>query len=151
MEEEIIKYHKSNKDSEALFNKEKSNLKQVLSKFARIEHVGSTAIKNLGGKNIIDIFIAVPEKSISTTKRILQKNNYVYNSKWNQRMFFIKKEKDNLRFNLHLLPLGNLDFSNAILLRDYLRNDKKAVKEYVQCKKEAIKSSKGKGEKLKAE
>ena len=62
-------------------------------------------------------------------------------------MFFIKKYKDNIRFNVHLVPLGNIEFSNAVLLRDYLKKNKQAVKEYVKFKKEAIKVSKGNGKK----
>ena len=143
--EEIIKYNKPNKKFQLLFSKEKSKLKKILPKFAKIEHVGSTAIQNLGGKNNIDIFIAVPGKSISNSKKTLQKNNYVYNSKWKKRVFFIKRYKDNIRFNVHLLPLGNTEFFNAVLLRDYLRNNKQAVKEYIKWKKEAIKVSKGNG------
>ena len=71
--EEIIRYNKPDKKFQLLFSKEKSKLKKILPKFAKIEHIGSTAIQNLGGKNHIDIFIAVPDKLISNSKKILQK------------------------------------------------------------------------------
>ena len=73
--EEIIKYNKSDKKFKLLFSKEKSKLKKILCKSAKIEHVGSKAIQNLGGKNSVDIFIAVPDKLISNSKKILQKRN----------------------------------------------------------------------------
>ena len=142
-----ISYKKQNNNFKELFGKEKLKLKRILPKYAKIEHVGSTAIPNLGGKNIIDIFIAVPNKLISNSKEILQKNKYLYDSKWKKRMFFIKKYGEDIRFNLHLIPLGNSEFSNAILLRNYLRKNKKIVKDYIKLKKEAIKISKGKGDK----
>ena len=145
--EEKIKYNKPDNKFKLLFDKEKSKLEKILPKSAKIEHVGSTAIPNLGGKNIIDIFIAVPNKQISDSKKSLQKNDYKYDSKWKKRMFFIKKCGISPRFNLHLLPSKDTEFSNAILLRDYLRNNKQAVIDYIKCKKEAIKISKGHGEK----
>ncbi len=143
--EEKIKYNSPNNKSKSLFNKEKIKLKKLLCKEAMIEHVGSTSVPSLGGKNIIDIFIAVPNKLIHESKKVLQKNGYLFDSKWKQRMFFIKKYENGMRFNIHLLPLGDSEFLDAILLRNYLRKNKKAVSDYVKLKKDAIKISKGDG------
>lgn len=46
-----------------LFIKEKNRLKKFLGRTVLIEHVGSTAIPGLGGKGIIDIAIAAPDKN----------------------------------------------------------------------------------------
>lgn len=61
--DELRKYvfRRYNSKYELLFNKEKAKLKKILPK-AKIEHVGSTAVKGLGGKGIIDISIIVPKK-----------------------------------------------------------------------------------------
>jgi GrpB-like predicted nucleotidyltransferase (UPF0157 family) len=138
----IIRYNKPDNRFKLLFDKEKSKLKKILPKSARIEHVGSTAVPKLGGKNFVDIFIAVPSKQLSISKKKLQKNGYEYDSKWKKRMFFIKKYGAILRFNIHLLPSKDTEFSDAILLRDYLRNNKQAIRDYIKHKKEAIKVSK---------
>jgi len=135
---EKIKYHKPNNSLKLIFIKEKYKLKKILPQSAEIEHVGSTAIPNLGGKNIIDIFIGVPNKLIITSKKSLQENNYTYDSKWGGRMFFIKKYRKDLRLNIHLIPIKNIEFSNAILLRNYLNKNRKAVKDYIKGKKYAI-------------
>lgn len=44
-----------------LFCKIKRKLSSILGNEVAIEHVGSTAIKRMSGKNIIDILVGVPE------------------------------------------------------------------------------------------
>ncbi|MCD4759885.1 GrpB family protein [archaeon] len=147
---EIIKYNKPINNPSLLFNKEKIKLQRILPKTTKIEHVGGTAVPSLGGKKIIDIFIAVPKKSIKRIKNLLEKNKYKYDSQWGNRMFFIKKYKTKggfHRFNIHLLPLKDIEFSNAIILREYLKNNKTTVKDYIRHKKQGIKVSKGNGKK----
>lgn len=57
------------------FKKEKIKLQKIFPK-AKIEHVGSSAVKGLGGKGIIDIAISVPKKEIKNSISELEKNGY---------------------------------------------------------------------------
>lgn len=47
-----------------LFEKEKERLSKYLTGEYQIEHVGSTAVQGLGGKGIIDIYLATPRKNL---------------------------------------------------------------------------------------
>jgi GrpB-like predicted nucleotidyltransferase (UPF0157 family) len=44
-----------------LFTREKIKLASSLGDTVHIEHIGSTAVANLGGKGIIDIMIGIPK------------------------------------------------------------------------------------------
>ena len=65
-------FNKYSKKYHQLFNKEKIKLKKIFLK-AKVEHIGSSSIKGLGGKGIIDIAISVPKKEIQSTRKKLQK------------------------------------------------------------------------------
>lgn len=71
------KFRKYNPDFPKLFNLEKVRLSKILEK-SKIEHIGSSAVKGLGGKGIIDIAIAVSKKSLVKTKHLLQKVGYIF-------------------------------------------------------------------------
>lgn len=59
-----------------LFNEEKARLLTFLNKPYRIEHVGSTAVPNLGGKGIIDICIEAPSEDTNDVWSSLEKAGY---------------------------------------------------------------------------
>ena len=50
-----------------LFNKEKDRIELHLKTDLAIEHIGSTAVCNLGGKGIIDIAIGVNKEDMNAT------------------------------------------------------------------------------------
>ena len=92
-----LKKYFFNKDSEKykqLFNKEKSKLKKVFPR-AEIEHVGSSSIKGLGGKGIIDIAISIPKNQIPDAIKKLERNGYDFRPKGGdkERRFFQKITK----------------------------------------------------------
>ena len=76
-----------------LYGKEHAVLKRILPKYAKIEHVGSTAVPGLGGKGLIDIVIAVPIKKIKTTTTILEGKgyNFVTDAGSKERLFFFQR------------------------------------------------------------
>lgn len=63
---------------EELFKKELTRLKKFLDKDILIEHVGSTAIKGLGGKGIIDILIGAPRDRLKKVTKNLQSAGYEF-------------------------------------------------------------------------
>jgi len=135
-----------------LFKKERNKLKKILIKGARIEHVGSTAVKGLGGKGIIDILISVNKPKVKENKKILQKAGYLFNSSGSskQRKFFMKEyaSKNNVRrVHLHLTFHNSFESRRALSFVKYLRAHPDKIKEYAKIKEKAIKYAKGQGEK----
>ena len=115
-----------------LFKKEKSKLKKIFPKNAVIEHIGSTAIPNLGGKGVIDLYVTVKNKEIKNTKKKLISNNYCFiqskNKKDGRRLMFEKdyKSKGKIRrVHIHLSKHNSLNFKRCLFFRDYLINNKK--------------------------
>jgi GrpB-like predicted nucleotidyltransferase (UPF0157 family) len=132
----------------ALYYREKAKLKKILPT-AKIDHVGSTAVPELGGKGLIDILITVKKKDIAKTKKSLEKNNYKYKHiKDKERLFFQKdyKYKGKVRrVHIHLTFHNSYTWKSHIALRDYLRKYKKEAREYAKIKKQAVSAAKGEG------
>lgn len=147
---EKYKFKKYNKLYPLLFNKEKQKIKKILPKGTLIEHVGSSAVPELGGKGIIDIAIKTPRDKINAFVKKLK--NLGYNEahqRDNRRVFLqkiIKKNGKERRVHIHL-TLNNKFFNSFIVVRDYLVNHDKERKEYAKIKKEASKYAKGEGKK----
>ncbi len=134
------------KDYVDQFNSEKKILTKILSKNARIEHFGSTAVPKLGGKGMIDIIIEVPKKDFLKSKRILEKNGYEYKPHFKKRLFF-KKYYKNRKVHVHLTYIGTNEIARAVSVRNYLIKNKKEAKKYEDIKKKAVKHAKGIGQK----
>ena len=149
-----LKKYSFNKYSEKykpLFNKDKSKLKKIFPR-AKIEHVGSSSIKGLGGKGIIDIAISVPKKEIQDTIKKLQRNGYDFRPTGGdkERIFFqkiIKYNRNERRVHIQLTHSSSKTWRSMLAVRDYLRKNPKVIKEYERVKKEAIKHAKGEGKK----
>lgn len=131
-----------------LYKKEVAKLRKTLIRTARIEHIGSTAVKCLGGKGIIDILIFVKEKQITRCLQQLVEIGYEYKSNHiedDKRKFFqkiiIRKGKER-RIHVHLTADEGF-LSSFIAFRDYLRKNKKAREGYAKIKKQGSKLAKG--------
>ena len=149
-----LKKYSFNKHSEKykqLFNKEKSKLKKIFPR-AKIEHVGSSSVNGLGGKGIIDVAISVPKKEIRNTIKQLERNGYDFRPTGGdkERSFFqkiIKFKENERRVHIQLTHSNSKTWKSMLAVRDYLRKNPKAIKEYELVKKEAIKYAKGEGKK----
>jgi len=143
---EKYKFRKYDKKYPELFKKEKTKLKRILPK-AKIEHIGSTSIKGLGGKGIIDILIGVNKNKIKNTISILKKAGYIFKTEAGSkdRKFF---EKDYIhkgktrRFHIQLTYYNSKVWKEAIKFRECLRKDKKLRDEYIILKKKAVRLKK---------
>lgn len=106
-----------------------------------IQHVGSTAVKDLAAKPILDIQIATPSleimKLIAVT--ILQKLGYEYwvSNPDPTRMFFAKGMPpygEKRTHHVHIVEKGSNHWGNKLLFRDYLRLHRHVAKEYERLK-----------------
>ena len=120
-----------------LFENEKQRISKVLGNVI-IEHFGSTAVPNLGGKGYIDIYVVVNKKDLDKTSKIIQeKLGYKYKehaSIKNERLFHLRNT-NKAKYHLHLTYINNPDFIQAIKFRDYLINHPDEALEYEEIKK----------------
>ena len=102
----------------------------------RISQIGSTAIKNIWAKNIVDILAEIPaELSMGVYKDVLLKNNYLCHNEEKGRLDFNKGYTSDgfadKAFHLHLRYIGDND---ELYFRDYLNEHEEAAKEYEKLK-----------------
>lgn len=119
------------------YKEEKKYIMSFLhNKDLKIHHIGSTAIKNIWAKPIIDILIEIPENiSMEQIKRELTGNGYICMSEEENRKSFNKgytsegfAEKV---FHVHLRYFGD---NSEIYFRDYMNNNPALAKEYEKLK-----------------
>lgn len=127
-----------------LFEKEKNRVKKILGDNDLIEHVGSTAVLGLGGKGIIDIYIATAKDQMKALSEKLQELGYEYrpNGGSSERLFHQKAGK----YHVHVAFPESQDWIVAIKLRDYLRLHPEDAQKYAEVKKLATEKANEKRE-----
>ena len=120
------------------YNEIESLIKDILSDYPvdRITHIGSTAIKNIWSKNIIDVMIEI-SKSIDMRKiaRIMEQNGFIEMSTRINRISlnkgYTKKGFSEKVYHVHLRYTGDND---ELYFRDYLNEYQDIAKEYEKLK-----------------
>lgn len=121
------------------FEEEKDSLMNVIGQwfFGSIEHVGSTAIKGMVAKPVIDVMFGV--KSLEESRAaidVLVKNGYAYWPYKGDVMHWFCKPSDAFRtHHLHLIPFESPLWCERIMFRDKLRENKQFALEYVSLKR----------------
>jgi GrpB-like predicted nucleotidyltransferase (UPF0157 family) len=148
------KFRPYNLKYQQLFRLEKARLKKILGKNIDIEHIGSTAVKDLGGKGIIDVLIGANKKDISQVINRLKKSKYTFSIRGDKNRWCFQKDYKHAgkirRVHLQLVPKKSKNWSDPLKTRDILRKNKKLREEYVKTKKKALKIAKGEGKKYRA-
>ncbi|HWL11499.1 MAG TPA: GrpB family protein [Ureibacillus sp.] len=126
-------------DWEKQFQVEKRKIIETLDAAITIEHIGSTSIKGLGAKPILDIAIGVNDledvsKFIEPLKQIGYE--FVYHQEFPERRFFRKGQWGAGTHHLHFYQFEGDHWNNQILFRNYLRNNPPTMMEYHQLKLE---------------
>ncbi|BBM86748.1 GrpB family protein [Candidatus Uabimicrobium amorphum] len=130
------------------FAKIAQDLRQILPKAIRIDHIGSTSVPNLGAKDIIDIQVTVRELDPQILET-LRKNDYQIRehiqkdcltgftgNACEMRKFLTLEKKGQRRANIHIRKEGALNQKYALLFRDYLRSCTTTRDAYLQIKKQ---------------
>lgn len=102
----------------------------------RIDHIGSTAVKGIWAKPIIDILVEVmPDRDLHEFKSALEQVGYLCMCESECRISFNKGYTENgfaeKVFHLHLRKSGDHD---ELYFRDYLNSYPAAAKEYEKLK-----------------
>lgn len=116
-----------------------STLKSILgSVSADIQHIGSTSIKTISAKPIIDIAIAVNDfDGILSMREELRQNGVIYRFEESPRqLLFVMGdfEKDTRSHHIHVVLYGSDEWNNYINFRDYLNSNMEAAREYEAVK-----------------
>jgi len=124
-----------------LFAKEKKFLENNLGKqIIKIEHVGSTAVRGLAAKPIIDIAIGV--KKIGQTGKLiksLEALGYRHGKSQRHDLFFDKGPESRRTHHLHVVRYGGVNWKNYLLFVKHLNSRSKRLKQYEALKKKLAK------------
>lgn len=126
-----------------------NKLVQSLGKDIIINHVGSTAIPSMYGKNIIDILVGVKdnEEMEKFTNKLVDIGFFgsKHNKKEDIYRFFASTEEETKSgdVHIHLALIGTDRYSDFITLRNYLLVNKEEAKNYSEFKKNILRNSTG--------
>jgi GrpB-like predicted nucleotidyltransferase (UPF0157 family) len=128
-----------------LFLEEKENLLSLIGEFIiAIEHVGSTSIKGLDAKPVIDIAVGVDNLEIvqKCIKPLENTGIYVYKgiNGVPGRELFAKYNGKKGTHHIHFEEIHKVNWQNHIIFRDYLRDHDKIKKEYQNLKYSLLES-----------
>ena len=101
-----------------------------------IEHVGSTAVRGLAAKPVIDIDVVVPRGRVADAIARLETLGYEHRGDLGvpQREAF-RRPPGLPRHHLYLCPEGSLALANHLAVRDYLRAHPVEARAYGELKK----------------
>lgn len=139
-----------------LFAKEKVRVACLINTASLIEHVGSTAVPNLGGKGIIDIAIGATPQETQIISEQLQILGYEFRPAHStpDRLFFRidlpDQDEGTRRYHVHLMPTNSQELKEMLLFRDYLRNHPDEAEKYAALKRNAAAESNQDGPKYRA-
>lgn len=132
------------------FIEEKNKILDVFSgKGVNFEHIGSTSVKGMEARPIIDIMIGLVdfEKSIKITKAALEFNGYneVFNfSDLGERSFFVKEDQMGKRiFTTLVIKYNKRLWRKHITEKRLLSSSEEARKKYIEFKKKAFEKCEG--------
>ena len=115
-----------------MFNTECNNLRKIFKNIEiSIEHVGSTSVKDLSAKPIVDIAIGI--NNFFDIDKVIEELKKIYTIKVNKvdnEILLIKEDDKETYFIIHILEINSERYKNMILLRDILNKDSNIKKEY---------------------
>ena len=132
-------------ENKNLYNKIYEDLRKDLDESIPINHVGSTAIPDMVGKNIIDILVgAFDQKQFEEITKYLTQKGFIpsLKSRTDIYQFFASREGETSSgdVHIHLVRIGTERYDEFLILRDYLLNNKDEATAYSNLKNELIES-----------
>ena len=122
----------------ARFESERHLLQQAIGEFVigGIHHVGSTAVRGLDAKPVIDILAGVSD--LDSARRcigLVAPLGYLYAPYRAMEMcWFCKPHPSRRTHHLHLVPVTSARYRDELRFRDYLRSHRRARAEYARLK-----------------
>lgn len=122
------------------YEKEEKLLKEVLKdRILEIHHVGSTSIKGLKAKPVIDILVAIENlDNIKEIEELLKE--YDYSNRGQQgvedRYFFAKGSEEARTHYIHFVEPNSNTYYNLLLFKKYLLEHEEYIQKYCELKQE---------------
>jgi GrpB-like predicted nucleotidyltransferase (UPF0157 family) len=144
LKKQTVTLEKHSPDWKPAFELESRNIVEVLRAgglSATIEHVGSTAVRGLSAKPILDIAVGFKSANEAVRARaLLREHEYDYVPAANRPGMIFLARGDERRFaHLHLVVRGSHAWNNLVVVRDYLRRHRTAAEAYGEAKAAAAK------------
>lgn len=133
------------KENKRRYNKLVEKLKIKLPNEVQITHIGSTAIPNMYGKNILDILIGVKDISqFDEACKILKDIGFIASAKNKDKdyQFFSSSSKETKEgdVHIHLSIINTNRFKEFILIKEYLLKNKDEAQKYSNFKRKISKN-----------
>lgn len=133
------------KENTKIYNKEVKRIRKVIGGYYPINHVGSTALPYMIGKNIIDILIGISNNNEMGDLTIkLKQLGFYPGKKSNGKIyrFFASTEEETKSgdIHIHLVKIDSDRYKDFLILKEYLLKNKNERKAYANLKKEILKS-----------
>ncbi|MDP4220595.1 MAG: GrpB family protein [Bacteroidota bacterium] len=123
------------------FEAERLELMEAIGHYvADIQHIGSTSVRGLAAKPIVDILIGLrrlldAQDCIMPIEALGYEYVPEYESVFPERRYFRKSTNGKRTHHIHMVELGSDFWKRHILFRDELRSDPIATKEYESLKR----------------
>ena len=126
-------------DYPSIYEKAKDELLEIYgNRIKYIDHVGSTSIKNIISKPIIDINIQTDDLDDFIKYTESKVEGEVYTVKKEPTMggdYLIRKEEDGkVKAFIHVYKTGDWNYTRVVLFRDYLNSHEEERKRYQELK-----------------
>ena len=120
----------------SLFEKEKAYLENIFKENRfKIEHVGSTSVKNLLSKPVVDIAIGVDDlNSFKKYYSLLNKRYTITENREKEEILLVKENEKETFCLIHVLDIKSNRYTNMIKFRDILINNLDILKKYENLK-----------------
>ena len=109
----------------------------------KIEHVGSTAVRSIKAKPIIDIVIGTDDfEKILEKDDLLNKEGFILRQDERpEQLLYVRGDldKDFITHHIHVVLIDSTQWNNYLNFRDYLNSDEEKAKEYESLKEELAK------------
>ena len=113
-------------------------LKRLLGSVALdIQHIGSTAIKNIVAKPIIDIVVGVWDfDGILKLNPVLEENGFIFRGQDVPNQYlYVCGDADSRTHHIHVVLCYSIYWNNYVNMRDYLNSHEEDAREYSELKK----------------
>ncbi len=125
---------------EARFKIESDALKDILGSIClEVHHIGSTAIRDIKSKPIVDILVVVRSlKGIDSKSSVFVQKCYEVKGEngIKGRRYFQKNENEERAYHIHAYEIGDINIAKHLLFRDSLRASPEKAREYERLKEE---------------